>query len=193
MSDRVPCFVLAGGQSSRFGSDKARALVKGRPLLVHVARALVAHASRITVVAARADAYHDLGLRTIADRIPGLGPLGGLHTALADLGRAPWLLLCSCDWLGITPAWIEELLRHRRPGTRAVAFRGRRWEPLLALYHRELLAEAAGSLAAGERALWRLIERAAHVALPLPPDWSRAAQINWRHQLEDLAREQSVR
>ncbi len=41
--------VLAGGQSRRFGSDKALALLDGRPLIAHVIAALAAQTEAVIV------------------------------------------------------------------------------------------------------------------------------------------------
>jgi molybdopterin-guanine dinucleotide biosynthesis protein A len=70
--------ILAGGQSTRFGSDKAYAMWNGVPLIDHVAvrLATITHA---IVVCGR---DHD-GIPSIPDRpAPGLGPLAGLNAAL---------------------------------------------------------------------------------------------------------------
>src|SRR4051794_14706591 len=76
-----PAYILAGGQSQRFGSDKARAPLDGKPLIVHVAESLKPIASSVTVVAKDFGEYDDLGLVSIGDLQPGLGPMGGLLTA----------------------------------------------------------------------------------------------------------------
>jgi molybdenum cofactor guanylyltransferase len=72
--------ILAGGRSSRFGADKARAAIDGRPMIAHVAEVLgrqVDHA----ILCGRD--YPETGLEWIADRpAPDLGPLGGLNAAL---------------------------------------------------------------------------------------------------------------
>lgn len=69
--------VLAGGASRRFGSDKALALVDGRPLLDH---ALAALAGCDAIAVAGRDWP---GVLALPDRPgPGLGPLGGLNAAL---------------------------------------------------------------------------------------------------------------
>src|SRR5437879_3536860 len=109
--DRIPVYILAGGKSRRFGSDKARAILDGKPLILHVADALRPIASSLTVVADISGKYDDLALTTITDLQPGLGPLGGLFTALNDC-RHPWLLLAPCDFAGIQPRWIETWIEH---------------------------------------------------------------------------------
>lgn len=78
MSGRVLGAVLAGGRSSRFGSDKAAALLGGRPLLDLAAERLGRQVEAVVVVGRT----HPI-LASISDRpAPDLGPLGGLCGAL---------------------------------------------------------------------------------------------------------------
>ncbi len=66
--------VLAGGRASRFGSDKAMALLDGVTLLDHARAGLAPHVAEVVICG------RDGGL---ADRPhPGMGPLGGLNAAL---------------------------------------------------------------------------------------------------------------
>jgi molybdenum cofactor guanylyltransferase len=109
--------ILAGGQSRRFGSDKAVATWQGKALLDHVADALRPICSDV-VVAGRLWP----GIATVVDRpAPGLGPLGGLAGALC-YGRERGfdaVLSAGCDiiglpadlaaQLGVAPAIFEEL------------------------------------------------------------------------------------
>ncbi|MCI4589128.1 NTP transferase domain-containing protein [Sphingobium sp. BYY-5] len=71
--------VLAGGKSSRFGSDKAHATLDGRELLDHALRTLSPYCDRIAVVGRP----NDLMLSVPDWPCPGLGPLGGLAGGLA--------------------------------------------------------------------------------------------------------------
>lgn len=166
-------FILAGGRSSRFGSDKARALHRGRPLIVAVADDLAGVTVGPTVVAAQAGAYEDLGLDTIADHRPALGPLGGLATALAALpDRHPgvdWLLLAACDLVAVAPNWVG-LLTGRAAGAVAVAFRAPAgWEPVFALYHRDLGGVVADRLESDDTSLNGILDAVSAVAVPVPP------------------------
>ena len=70
--------VLAGGRSSRFGSDKAHALLGGRPLIAHALDALRPHCDAIAVVGRETHLAP-----SIRDwPAPDAGPLGGLAGAL---------------------------------------------------------------------------------------------------------------
>lgn len=183
---RVPLYILAGGRSSRFGSDKARAMLDGEPLICRVVRLAEPVASEVTVVADRSDKYSDLGLRTIADRRGGQGPLGGLQTALMDLPKdEDWLLLCSCDAVVVEPHWLEQLFLARTERTDAVAFReAGRWQPMPGLYRRSALPQIERQLGENRRSLQQLLTQLRTAALPQPPDWPERWQVNTPEDLQ---------
>lgn len=183
MKATVPIYILAGGKSTRFGSDKARAMVEGRPLVLRLAEALAPLSKSVTVVADVAGKYADLELRTIGDLNPGGGPMAGLQTALHDCGE-PWLLLLSCDLVRVRPAWVERLLRARTEEANIVAFRHSHWEPLLALYHQRVRQQVDAHLADGRRRMQALLEVCAAIAVELPADWPAISQANTPADLE---------
>jgi molybdenum cofactor guanylyltransferase len=99
--------VLAGGASTRFGSDKAAALYEGKALIEHAAEQLRPHVSTL-LVAGRSWS----GLVSVADcPEPGLGPLGGLCGALDYAARQgeDAVLSIGCDTLGLTEAVVVAL------------------------------------------------------------------------------------
>lgn len=70
--------IIAGGQSRRFGTDKAEAIFEGRCLIDHVIGAMVPQVDALLICGRRWR-----GWTSIADRpATGLGPLGGLYAAL---------------------------------------------------------------------------------------------------------------
>lgn len=87
--------VLAGGTARRFGSDKALASWRGRPLLDHAVDLVAQHADAVAIAGGMRAGYASL-----ADcPAPGLGPLGGVCGALAharDAGFAA-VLTIPCD------------------------------------------------------------------------------------------------
>ena len=91
--------ILAGGASSRFGSDKALARHNGQPLIEHVIAALATQSDKL-VICGRTWS----GQTEITDLpVPGLGPLGGLCAALAYAATHGFdAVLCApCDTLGL--------------------------------------------------------------------------------------------
>ena len=91
--------VLAGGQSSRFGSDKALAEIEGQTLLARAVDTLAGWCDHVVVVGRAA-----APAPTLPDwPRPGMGPLAGLAGALrlaADEGYAT-VLTCGVDSPGL--------------------------------------------------------------------------------------------
>lgn len=80
-----PCLgaILAGGKSRRFGSDKAKALIDGRPMLDHVIEALTPQVDAMVICGREWP-----GIVPLEDYpIAGIGPLGGLGAALDHAAR----------------------------------------------------------------------------------------------------------
>lgn len=91
--------VLAGGESSRYGSPKALATVGGVRIIDRVIRALREVTPEIILSANEPALFRDLGLPAYPDERPGLGPLGGIYTTLLrarEAGR-PGILAVACD------------------------------------------------------------------------------------------------
>lgn len=77
--------ILAGGGATRLaGRDKALLPLGDKPLLTHVVSRLAPQVDALALCSnSPADRYADFGLPVIADRLPGLGPLAGVHAAAA--------------------------------------------------------------------------------------------------------------
>ena len=182
--EELPIYILAGGRSSRFGSDKARATVDELPMLTHVTRCLEPAATTITVVADEPDKYTDLGIKTIADIEPGQGPLGGLCTALQCEPQQTWILLVACDLLNLDITWINTLQEAAQEGDGAIAFRSERWEPLFAMYHTRILDQVEDALKAKQRTMWRFLDSIAARVVPLPENFHQLVVVNTPDELE---------
>ncbi len=149
--------VLAGGRSRRFGRDKARYVWRGRTLLLWVLDSL-AEAHERFVLAPRP--YPETGVPVLPDLKPGLGPLSGLHAALA-YARSEVVAVAACDLPNLTPAYWRFLLRELGSAPAlAVQDPLGRPEPLAALYTRRLLPLVERELAAGRGRMAEVLELA---------------------------------
>lgn len=141
--------VLAGGRSKRFGSDKARYVLDGKPLLTRVLDSLSAASERFVVADKK---YDDFGVPVYQDTFAVQTPLSGVHTALSR-AREEWVAVAACDLPYLTPDYWAALAQFC-PGERAVIVcRAGRLEPLAALYHRDLAHIAAARLSRGDLAV----------------------------------------
>lgn len=166
MEKGFPAYIFAGGRSSRFGSDKARAEVLGQLQLPRLIRLLEAQGHSVSVVADARDRYRDLGLDCLVDQQPGSGPVTALLTAArhreAQLGSG-WFLCLGCDQLRWLVTWTRALVNESKRAAHAapcelVTFSGLasveedRFQPLPALFHTALATTIKNAICNGKGA-----------------------------------------
>ncbi len=101
--------VLAGGKSSRFGEDKALALVGGIPMIQRVVNLLKELELDPCVITNASRDYSFLKCRIERDLIPEKGPMGGLYTACCLFENSS-LVVLTCDMPALTSAAIKHLI-----------------------------------------------------------------------------------
>ena len=91
--------ILAGGKSTRFGSDKAAALLNNIALIEHVAEAVRGQVDDVIICGREWPAMQCIPDRPVGDR----GPLGGLNAALhfGRDGGFDYVFSVGCDVLPI--------------------------------------------------------------------------------------------
>lgn len=106
--------ILAGGRSSRYGTDKSFAPWNRKPFVARVADAMHPHVDR-TIVASRhgidPDAYAALvpDALVVPDPVPFPGPVDALRRALAN-EAADRVVVAGCDSPALTPKIVGRLL-----------------------------------------------------------------------------------
>ncbi len=158
-------FILAGGASQRFGSDKARYLLDGSPMISVMAANLSPYFKRLSVVAKGPGEYDELGLCTMGDRYPEQAALSGVLTAL-ELAAGDWTFICACDLPFLTGEFCRRLWAARANWGVAPVADGR-LHPLAAWYHRESYAHLSAAYQAGRFSLRRILEHPNFVKI----DW----------------------
>jgi len=128
--------MMAGGISSRFGSNKALANFNGKPVIQHVADTLSPLFPTCLLATNTPEAYAFLGLPTVGDIFPGAGPLGGIHAALNSIAE-PRAFVAGCDMPLLDPQLIRFLCTLSEKGVWDVVLP---WppsgpEPLYAVYN----------------------------------------------------------
>ena len=150
MPPRLLGAIIAGGQSRRFGCDKARAELDGLSLLDHVVAGLAAQTEAMVICGREVR-----GFTCLVDRPqPGLGPLGGLAAALhfAKLHGFDAVLTSACD----TPE-VPSNLAEALTGNESAVVIG---QPLFGYWPAALASEldlylaTAGSLAVSDWVAW---------------------------------------
>ena len=109
----VAGYIIAGGASRRFGSDKALAEFGGKSLLSRMCALIETTSGEVRIVAP-GQRYANYGVTVVEDRWPEEGPLGGVITALAATsetdGRRDWNLMVGCDMPFLTREWLSYMV-----------------------------------------------------------------------------------
>ncbi|HKB65306.1 MAG TPA: molybdenum cofactor guanylyltransferase [Pyrinomonadaceae bacterium] len=104
MLDAVAGFILAGGESRRMGTEKARLVLDGQSFVERIARELSSVTSSIKVVGDKvspAELNLPIDIQSAPDVYPLWGALGGVHAALSACSES-WALVVACDFPFVT-------------------------------------------------------------------------------------------
>jgi len=104
--------ILAGGKSSRYGRNKALERLDGVPLIERVLGVMGSTFSRVIIVTNTPEYYEYLNAVMSRDLIKGLGPLGGIYTALTLL-RDEAAFVVACDMPCLNPELIRYMVDRR--------------------------------------------------------------------------------
>lgn len=156
-SASVAGYVTAGGQSKRFGQDKALATLGGEVMLARMCRLVTDATGSATIVADRHRPYSTFGVPVVEDLWSGEGPLGGIVTALlATEKRSPacaWNLIVSCDMPFLTREFLAHLAARAlaSPALAVVPQSAHGREPLCACWRTSAAGELQAAFAGGMR------------------------------------------
>lgn len=118
---RADGFILAGGDSARFGRDKAVALYDGEALIDRCLGRLQEIGVSQTIVTPERSRYSDREAAILAKERKGLGPVEGLRVALEKC-RQPWALVLAVDMPRVDQSMLSALLRLADDEDRAICF-----------------------------------------------------------------------
>jgi molybdopterin-guanine dinucleotide biosynthesis protein A len=147
--DDVTAFILAGGRSSRMGTDKALLSLGKQTLLERALDAAAIVANTVFIVGPR-ERYSRYG-NVVEDVFPDCGPLGGIHAALC-ITQTELNLMLSVDTPLMGPDFLAWLLEQARASSALIAVPEALGglQPLAAVYRRPLRAVAEQALKRGD-------------------------------------------
>ena len=178
MSERDSiCFgLLAGGQSSRMGADKASLDWRGAPLWQHQLRLAAEINADEILISGKSDGPYRAAAIVISDAAPDIGPLAGLAALLSAM-KSKWLVTVAVDMPYLTGETLRELLAARESCIGVVPRIGELAEPLAAVYPRTLQPLVAERLQLADHSLQGFVREAAAAGLvrllPWPAESSK--------------------
>ena len=143
--DGVTGVLLAGGNSSRMGRNKALMTLAGRRLVDRVLAVLSSVLDDLLMVTNSPELYADLGVRMVPDVVAGKGALGGIHSALHH-AAAPHCLVVACDMPFLNADFLRYIVDQRAAYDVVVPIADGRPQPLHAVYGKACLQPIARRL-----------------------------------------------
>jgi molybdenum cofactor guanylyltransferase len=131
--------ILAGGQSTRFGSDKGLTEVQGKKMIEYALATLLPFCCEI-IISSNNKEYRQFPYRIVPDMKPGYGPLMGIYSSLSSSSTSGNLVL-AVDNILVTPAFYHYLLSKDMTNYRiAVPYlQNKFYEPLVGCYTTDCL------------------------------------------------------
>ena len=131
--------ILAGGQSSRMGADKAFITYNGKPLIRYSIDLAVCYTKNI-IISTNQDQFRDLGFPVVTDIYPVNAPLAGIHAGL-KFSKTDWTLVLTCDMPNVSSQLIDYLISKLEGKAKLfLPAHDGFVEPLCGFYHRGLIA-----------------------------------------------------
>lgn len=130
--------ILAGGKSSRMGSNKAFLKLQGKTFIERQIELLGEMFDEIIISANTPSEYEHLNLPVFKDLYPDKGPLGGIYTSLIN-SRSKHTFILACDM----PFVEIELIKYLESATKGydvvIPKSNRGLEPLHAFYSKNCI------------------------------------------------------
>ncbi|MBD2255380.1 molybdenum cofactor guanylyltransferase [Nostoc parmelioides] len=171
--NNLTAIVLAGGQSSRMGQDKALITVQSVPLLQFVCNIAASCADTVYIVTPWPERYEHLVL-TGCKFLPEAatqGPLIGFAQGLAEV-KTEWVLLLACDLpklrVEVLQEWAANLDSVPEEAIATLPHHAKGWEPLCGFYRRRCLPPLLEFINQGGRSFQQWLQHHSVQVLSLP-------------------------
>jgi molybdenum cofactor guanylyltransferase len=190
--NNIQAYILAGGKSSRMGTEKGLVSLQGQPFIEHIIRTLKNITRNISILSNN-NLYNHLGFPVLEDIEKEKGPLGGIHTGLVNSNKE-YNLFVSCD----IPLINTQILNHLIAGINHsnntfIASHGSNKEPLCGIYSKKNTALINELLDKNELSVHKALEHlnAKYIDVSTAPFYNKNIfyNINSKEELKKLEEE----
>ncbi len=157
--NNITGIILAGGKSSRMGTEKGLMLLKNKPFVHYTIEAMRPLVDDIIIVSSN-PLYDTFNIKRIEDIIPDAGPIAGIHAGLTH-SKTKHNLILSCDVPFVTTTLLKKLVQHQKDNYDIVQFEAKgKTMPLIALYQKRCGEKCLELLNSDEKRLRKLVSEA---------------------------------
>ncbi len=130
-------YILAGGKSSRMGTDKGLLFLNDKPIIQTIIEQLQTVVHKTCIVSNNAD-YKKFGLEVIPDLMKDKGPAGGIHSALSHTASEQ-IFVASCDMPFVTSGAMQYLMERASSAQITLPVFHSKMQPLFGVYSKDCL------------------------------------------------------
>jgi molybdopterin-guanine dinucleotide biosynthesis protein A len=131
--NNLAAIILAGGRSSRMGTDKGLILFQGKALVTHVIDVLRSLGINNIIIITQHGAYEQFGYPCYPDLVQDKGPLGGIYAGMIH-SKAGKNLVLACDMPFLTKELITALIDRIGEEDALITQHNGKDEPLCSVY-----------------------------------------------------------
>jgi len=147
----LTAIILAGGKSTRMGCEKALLSMGGKSVIASINLSLSKIFDEVIVVTSRENRCKFKGMKTVCDKVSGLGPLMGIVTGLKE-SKTELNFITACDIPEINTQLIYELFAFSEDHDIVVpSFKEEFKEPLFGVYKKYVIGAAERMLSEHRR------------------------------------------
>ena len=168
ISTEISCIILAGGKSSRMGTDKGLMDFNGKAMIVHVIELVRKYFSEVMIISNN-NSYEKFDIPVYPDAYNGSGPVVGIMTGLA-MSTTPWNFIVACDLPFLNHGILELLINNTNGYDAVVPFHHENPEPMCAMYNKSCIPAFSKNIESG---IYKIQEAFPHFNvnfIPVPED-----------------------
>jgi len=154
---KAAAIILAGGKSSRMGTNKALLKINGKTNIERIRDTLKILFDDIILVTNEPETYDFLGLRKVSDQYPGMGPLAGLHAGL-QASDYDVNMMVACDMPFVSTELAEVLISLLSHHDAVIPVIDGRQQPLFSVFHKKAAEAVAESIESGQLRMRQLLD-----------------------------------
>ncbi|MFK5983122.1 MAG: molybdenum cofactor guanylyltransferase [Flavobacteriaceae bacterium] len=182
----ITAIILAGGKSSRMGTDKGFVSYKNKPFVQHIIDVVRPLVNEIIIISNNPN-YDIFGLKRFEDLVLDAGPLAGIYTGL-HYSESENNLVISCDVPLISSELLELLITEIDTTSEVIQLQsGDKKMPLIAIYKKSCEAKFSEALNLGERRVRKALEQCEVKTIVIKKALEKhTANINTKEDLKEI-------
>ncbi|MEH7415946.1 molybdenum cofactor guanylyltransferase [Neobacillus drentensis] len=155
---KAAAIILAGGKSSRMGTNKALLKINEKMNIERIVDQLKFLFDDIILVTNNSEQYEFLGVRMVPDQYPGMGPLAGVHAGLTA-SEYDVNFIVACDMPFVSGELAEALVHNAFHYDAVIPVINGKQHPLFSVFKKETAAVVEERLKAGQLRVKHLLDQ----------------------------------